>query len=140
MLGLLPNISVLTAWLFNYDRWAKRQRCQYQLFQTNPSKSSMTSERIQVLSELGFCWQNKMSVWQARYQELLQFHLQFGHTQVPSSYPPNQRLATWVKCQRRQKRLRDRGKSSSMTDHRIALLDSVRFVWRMYPSNPRGDE
>ncbi|CAJ1967998.1 unnamed protein product [Cylindrotheca closterium] len=120
-------------------KWAKRQRCQYQLFQSNPTKSSMTAERIRVLEDFGFCWQNKMSVWQSRYEELLQFHLQFGHTQVPSSYKPNQRLATWVKCQRRQKRLRDRGKPSSMTGDRIALLDSVNFVWRMYPSNPRDE-
>jgi hypothetical protein len=35
--------------------------------------------------------------WKERYADLLQFHEQHGHLFVPHSYPPNQKLAQWVK-------------------------------------------
>ena len=35
--------------------------------------------------------------WDHRYNELLQFQAQHGHMLVPHSYPPNQKLAQWVK-------------------------------------------
>jgi hypothetical protein len=41
-------------------------------------------------------------------------------------------LSIWVKCQRRQQRLIQKGEPSNMTHERIQKLDAIGFVW-----NPR---
>jgi hypothetical protein len=56
----------------------------------------MTDERIRVLEALGFCWEHKSSIWAQRYNELWVYIKEHGHTLVPTGYPPNKKLATWV--------------------------------------------
>jgi hypothetical protein len=41
--------------------------------------------------------QYKNDQWDARFRDLLEFRDQFGHVNVPHSYPPNQKLAKWTK-------------------------------------------
>ena len=43
------------------------------------------------------------------------------------------KLVVWVKCQRRQRKLLDRGDKSTLTDERISRLDAIGFDW-----NPKG--
>lgn len=117
-------------------RWAKRQRYQYQLHKNKDKKSYMTEERIRVLNELGFCWHHKLNVWGVRYGELLSFIRSHGHTVVPSHYAANPKLATWVKCQRRQKKLKDAGRPHTLTGNREHLLNSINFAWTAQ-ANPR---
>lgn len=73
--------------------------------------------------------------WDLRYKELTQFFGENGHTAVPHTYPPNRKLARWVKRQRRQYKLNLEGKASTMTQERQAKLDEVNFIWDSHDVN-----
>ncbi|CAJ1926233.1 unnamed protein product [Cylindrotheca closterium] len=111
-------------------RWVKRQRYQYKKFHDSNPTSTMTTRRIQELESIGFIWHSHSSAWQEKLNELRIFKQQRGHCNVPSHYPENPALSTWVKCQRRQYKLYMTGSSSStMTMERFQLLQSVGFVF-----------
>ena len=67
--------------------------------------------------------------WTERFEELLQFREQMGHCLVPNYYPENPALAQWVKRQRYQKKLKDHGKRSTLSDDREKVLDEAGMVW-----------
>lgn len=48
---------------------------------------------------------------------------------VPQRYQVNPQLGTWVHTQRRQYKLMQEGKKSSMTQDKIDALNAVGFVW-----------
>jgi hypothetical protein len=77
------------------------------------------------------------AIWTARYRELLEYKETYGHTQVPTSYPI---LGVWVGTQRKQYRLKQRGKYSHMTDERMAMLNSMGFVWEINSWNEKFEE
>lgn len=112
-------------------RWVKRQRYQYYLM-IHRKKSSMTQERVKVLDEIGFIWQAQDALWQERFHELLKFKKEHGHCSVPTTYTSNQKLATWVKFQRRQYRLHLEGRPSYISDERIATLEKHGFQWAFF--------
>lgn len=121
------------------SRWAKRQRYQYKLFKAGSRKSSMTEERIQELTNLGFCWDAHEDLWETRYQDLRDFVRQNGHANVPTCYGPDPKLATWVKCQRRQYRLFKAGEKYNITETRIKRLEALGFKWSLLrPSRKDG--
>ena len=111
-------------------RWTKRQRYQYKLKQEGKA-STMTDDRISALNELGFVWDSHGSLWEERLNELREFHRTQGHSNVPSQYDVNQKLATWVKCQRRQYKLFVSGRHSNMTLDRVSKLEVLDFVWEV---------
>lgn len=67
--------------------------------------------------------------WQQRFNELVAFRKEYGHSCVPSYWPQNHALAQWVKRQRSQWRFKQVGKHSNMTDDRESALNSLNFVW-----------
>lgn len=67
--------------------------------------------------------------WAERFQELVQFKAQHGHTLVPHSYPPNPLLAQWIKRQRYQYKLKHLGRHSTLTDARQQELEAMGFCW-----------
>jgi hypothetical protein len=67
--------------------------------------------------------------WEQRLQELRAFREQHGHCYVPRKFPENQALAYWVDRQRSDYRNLAKGKSSKMTQERIAILKQVGFEW-----------
>ncbi|CAJ1929332.1 unnamed protein product [Cylindrotheca closterium] len=109
-------------------RWVKRQRYQYKLRESG-LQSTLVASRVQALEDVGFVWDSHAALWEERLNELKQYRLANGHCNVPSSYPKNKQLSTWVKCQRRQFRLTGKGKNSNLTEERIAALDELGFVW-----------
>merc|ERR1712154_706761 len=111
-------------------RWVKRQRYQYKLFQQK-LPSSMTQERIDMLDGVGFVWHSHEVVWHERLCELKDFKAKTGDCLVPSNYLPNPKLATWVKCQRRQYKLHLRGSPSNITVERIKILEDIGFEWEL---------
>ena len=123
-------------------RWVKRQRYQYKLMQEGKKESTMTPERAQVLEQVGFVWDAHGSTWHRRFKELHAFYLMQGHTNVPSNFPANPQLSTWVKFQRRQyKALRNGGKAKnggasgqSLTPVRIRALEELGFQWELRKS------
>jgi len=85
-------------------KWIKRQRYQYKL-RSQDKVSTITDARIQALESIGFVWDSHDATWDQRFEELKEFRSRYGHCDVPSNFPSNPQLATWVKCQRRQYRL-----------------------------------
>jgi len=116
-------------------RWVKRQRRQYKLRQDN-RQSTMTSERLEMLDSVGFVWDSHDVNWREKLDSLVAFRQEHGHCNVPSNYR-NKKLATWVKCQRRQYKLYWDGKPSAMTPDRILELEKVGFEWEIRSTVPR---
>lgn len=110
------------------SRWVKRQRHYYNL-QMKGKPSPLTKERVEKLRRVGFVWHAKEALWQKRFGELQEFKRMYGHYSVPSIFPSNQPLATWVKCQRRQYELYLKGHPSFITPDRIRSLDECGFEW-----------
>ena len=111
-------------------RWVKRQRYQYKL-KNEGKQSTMTDERIVALEKIGFIWDSHGAAWFDRLNELADYRKLQGHCNVPSNYPKNPQLATWVKCQRRQYKLFWDGKTSNMTLARISELERLGFEWEL---------
>ena len=83
--------------------WARHQRYIHnntQLANTKPEYS----ERFKCLEYIGFEWNPNKTIndarWDMRFNQLLEFKKQHGHTDVPHGYKPNVKLATWVGLQR----------------------------------------
>jgi Helicase associated domain len=99
--------------------------------------STLTDERVERLNSVGFVWSSHHTTFEERLDELRMFQQETGHCNVPSQYPPNQKLSTWVKCQRRQYKLLMEGQKSNMTDERIEILNKHGFVWEIRKHPPR---
>lgn len=110
------------------SRWIKRQRYQYKLKQEG-KVSTMTAIRVQQLADAGFVWDSHAAAWQERLGELREYVKANGDCHVPSNYPQNPQLATWVKCQRRQGKLYWNGRPSNMTMERVDELTKLGFAW-----------
>jgi Helicase associated domain len=110
------------------SKWAKRQRYQYKLKQEG-KHSTLSDERELKLVDLGFEWDIRCTVWEERFDELVEFKLKHGHMSVPIICPDFPKLGSWVKCARRQGKLLARGEPSSMTADRAAKLQAIGFTW-----------
>lgn len=109
--------------------WVKRQRYQYNQF-AHGKRSSISSERIKLLDDVGFVWDSHEAAWQEKLKELINYKKINGHCDVPARSRDSPQLATWVKCQRRQYKLYTCGKVSNMTPERILALEKTGFKWR----------
>jgi len=141
---------------FALATWVKRQRYQWKLREQG-KRSTLTTERRDALSDLGFVWDSHNAIWEERFNELVEFKNQYGHARVPSTYT-NHSLSVWVQCQRRQWKLmkeeetndgapavagsgnmsstssRSNGAASSrMKRERVERLEALGFIWE-----PRG--
>ncbi|KAG7342377.1 helicase domain protein [Nitzschia inconspicua] len=67
--------------------------------------------------------------WLGMLKQLVQYKKEHGSCLVPRGYAANPRLASWIAEQRKQYKLFQDGKSSSMTPERISLLDGLGFEW-----------
>jgi hypothetical protein len=125
------HCSVPTHWPQNHAlaQWVKRQRSQYKLKKCG-NHSNLIDSREKALDDLAFIWDSHLVFWEERLNELRSFRDEHGHANVPTTYPKNQQLAFWAKCQRRQyKLLVQRDPQSNMTQERIAKLSSVGFIF-----------
>jgi len=100
-------------------------------------KKSISEWRHKALDKLGFIWNQYDAIWTARYRELVDYREKNGNTQVPTSFPV---LGVWVGTQRKQYRLKQKGKYSHMTDERMAMLNSIGFVWEVNTWNEKFEE
>jgi Helicase associated domain len=108
-------------------RWVKRQRRQYKLLKEGKT-ATMTTERVDLLDLVGFIWDSHDLNWSEKLEALTAFRRVKGHCSVPTNYS-DKKLATWVKCQRRQYKLYWDGKPSAMNLGRITALEKVGFEW-----------
>jgi hypothetical protein len=115
----------------------KRQRYQYKL-KMEIKPSTMTSERIAALEEVGFVWDSHGAAWMERINELQDYAEKFGSCDISTGYqnsysPKSPKLASWVKCQRRQYKMYEEGKPSNMTPQRISALENIAgFEWETH--------
>jgi Helicase associated domain len=109
----------------------KRQRFQWKQ-RIHNKRSTVTDERMHLLSSLGFVFDSHQDAWSLKYASLQAFKEQHGHAGVPSKWHDKE-LAIWVKCQRRNYKLHCQGRKSAMTPERVALLEALDFNW-----NPRN--
>jgi hypothetical protein len=119
--------------------WVGKQRKQYKLFLEN-KPCNLTQERIRELDEVGFVWSLRSLVdWDARLEELKDYHRKHGNCLVPQQYPENPQLGTWVSNQRKQYRLLKEGKPSPMTEERVQKLEELGFVWSIFSHDAHWD-
>lgn len=90
----------------------------------------MTAERLDLLSGVGFIWDSHDVNWREKLDTLTKYRAEFGNCNVPSNFR-DKKLATWVKCQRRQYKLHWAQRPSAMTRDRIRELESVGFEWEI---------
>jgi len=64
--------------------------------------------------------------WADRVRELMQYRDDHGHCSVPRKHSS---LGRWVDAQRTKFKKFDAGKASSMTPHRVKILNYIGFVW-----------
>jgi hypothetical protein len=117
----LPNIPL--------GLWVKRQRYQYQIKNNENKHSSLTDERQEALEKLGFVWESRGIAWEEKYAELCAFKELHGHCNIAHYFPKDSPLAIWVKCQRRQFKLFEDKRKSSITPERVARLNRLGFDW-----------
>jgi hypothetical protein len=111
-------------------RWVKRQRYQYKLKKEGKVSALNESRKIQ-LQDIGFVWDSHAASWLERLTELKQYLKDHGNCNVPARYSKKQKLATWVKCQRRQYKLFKSGQQSNITKERVKVLDELGFTWEI---------
>ena len=69
--------------------------------------------------------------WQSKYDELVAFQREHGHSNVPQKYC-NGSLGSWVNRQRIAYRKKDDGDGvTGMKQNRIDLLEKIGFVWKL---------
>jgi hypothetical protein len=119
--------------------WVNNQTTQYRLFKANDEKSSMTTERIELLNKIGFRWNNN-AFWDDQYRELANYASQHGDAHVPMKYAKNRTLANWVSNQRTQYRLFKANEKSSITTEKIELLNKLGFQWKRHPRRNLPEE
>eukprot|EP00538_Stauroneis_constricta_P009108 CAMPEP_0119552920 /NCGR_PEP_ID=MMETSP1352-20130426/5799_1 /TAXON_ID=265584 /ORGANISM="Stauroneis constricta, Strain CCMP1120" /LENGTH=403 /DNA_ID=CAMNT_0007599235 /DNA_START=56 /DNA_END=1267 /DNA_ORIENTATION=- len=103
-------------------QWMKRQRFQYRLKHAG-KHSTLTDERERKLNDLGFVWDTHDTIWEQRFQELVAFKSEYGHTNVPAGFSGNQQLGIWVKGQRRAHALQN------LQASRYERLAALGFQW-----------
>lgn len=64
-----------------------------------------------------------------RIADLKEFRRDHGHCRVPSEWPENVLLSRWVKIQRQQYHLHQKGEKNSLTPIRIQQLKNLDFYW-----------
>ena len=100
-----------------FGNWVARQR--------SDKKGSLLDDiRTQRLEEIGFTWENPLSVsWQKMYSELVEFKKEYGHCDVPKNMIGRQEFYNWIAVQRTHYR---KGK---LRDECVQLLDEIGFQW-----------
>ncbi|KAG7342389.1 helicase domain protein [Nitzschia inconspicua] len=111
-------------------RWIKRQRRQYKLLQDG-KPTTLTPDRQEMLDQLGFVWDSHEVNWYQKLESLIEYKRENGNCNVPTNYAKDKKLATWIKCQRRQYKLYVEKRGSSMTSERIAELNKIGFNWEI---------
>lgn len=69
------------------------------------------------------------SSWNERFEEFREFRELNDHCFVPHNYPENPRLSQWILKQRHQRKRKERGLHSTLSDERQEILTKAGFIW-----------
>lgn len=92
--------------------------------------NKLTKERIKLLEGIGFEWHVGAIApsWEERYNELIEFKKEHGHTRVPRKYPTS--LGEWCHTQRNVAKRGPRLlKNKKLMEKRMKLLNDIGFNW-----------
>eukprot|EP00978_Attheya_sp_CCMP212_P022876 scaffold68972_cov35-Attheya_sp.AAC.1 len=103
--------------------WVSDQR-RHNRFLKEGKRSRMTADKRDTLESVGFEFKLP-TVWDQRFQELVDFKKINGHTYVPKR---SGQLCNWVNYQRMQYHRSKKGKHSLFTSDRRDKLESVGFA------------
>ena len=93
------------------------------------SKSTgMTEERLRLLNAEEFIFDPREHAWNAKFADLCDFAALNGHAAVFRKKKSNP-LAYWAEQQRINYKKYLKGEKTTLTEERIAKLNSVNFVW-----------
>ena len=113
-----------------------RQRVDYGRYIDGKATLGINAERVEKLSKLGFVFsvmkrkvpgmeRPQRKKWGERFEELLQFKEENGHTLVTQSSG----LGEWVHKQRTQYKLLKAGKKTALTSEKALQLADIGFVF-----------
>lgn len=97
--------------------WVRHQRDSMQI-------GRLSVEQKSRLDEIGFEWDMIGSKWETMFNELLEYKIKCGHTNVPIDWPTY--LGTWVSLQRKANKALSRG---ILSPDRKKRLDEIGFIW-----------
>lgn len=100
-------------------RWVAMQRYRRKI-------GEMAQAQIDRLDKLGFVWSPTDVGWERMYEKLVQFKRAQGHCDVPSVWPKDPRLASWVANQRHRR------KTGTLLPERAKRMDALGFAWALY--------
>jgi hypothetical protein len=115
-------------------KWVSTQRSKYTRLQEG-KETNLTQDQIKRLTDWGFTWESKIKKplkradplpWAERFEQLLKYKEEHGHTLVPQHYPE---LGQWVHGQRNDYRKFVRGQKSPMTAEKLGKLNETGFVF-----------
>uniref|UniRef100_A0A7S3LBB6 Helicase-associated domain-containing protein n=1 Tax=Amphora coffeiformis TaxID=265554 RepID=A0A7S3LBB6_9STRA len=120
-------------------RWTRSVRKNYghQVLESRPKRTATSNsnttrhkfprEKLVQLEKLDFCWDLQTLSWERRYNQLVQFYKEHGHSRVPANDPNG--LGVFVRNCRREYRRFEQGEPSTLTVDRLHKLFAVDFVW-----------
>jgi hypothetical protein len=100
-------------------RWVAMQRYRRKI-------GELSAEHVGRLDKLGFVWSPTDIAWDKMLANLVQFKKRQGHCNVPSVWPADPKLASWVANQRHRK------KTGTLAPDRAKRLDDLGFSWALY--------
>jgi hypothetical protein len=107
--------------------WVQKQRKLH-------NAQKLSQSRIDRLNDIGFVWEPQDVQWQELFGRLKKYGDIHGNTVVPGNYPSDQELANWVATQRKLH------KRKALSEERVALLNSIEFLWTLQSSKESQDE
>lgn len=111
-------------------KWVQNQRVFYKYFLNGDTKH-IKQHRIAALDSIGFIWDVYEHQWNAKFEELKQYHAEKKTFDVPKR--ENAKLAAFVLTMRSAMKKRNEGivvqKNTTLTEERINKLNSINFQW-----------
>jgi hypothetical protein len=97
---------------------------------------TLANELKTELETMGFDWDPRQTLWDAKYKQLLAFYEENGHCNVPKIGDENIVLSNWVYLQKKHYR------AGKMKKEQIDLLEDIEFNWEVkqsFKSHPERD-
>ncbi|MFQ5714547.1 MAG: Helicase associated domain protein [Candidatus Scalinduaceae bacterium] len=94
--------------------WVNNQRAKYR-------NGKLSEDRTKRLEDIGFVWGQLEAQWEEMFAALKEYKNKHKHCNVPTIWPENEQLGTWVGTQRTRK--------AKLSKDRIKHLDDIGFIW-----------
>lgn len=98
-------------------KWVQAQR-------KAKKQGKISENHVERLEAIGFVWDPYEARWEEMFAELQDYLARHRNCCVPTNWPENPQLSTWVQTQRKAK------KQGKISDERVARLEAINFVWR----------